>query len=196
MSITRRAAAPAAVIFAGLALVAPAADAAKKKAPTVLNIKSGSTMLTLDPALAPVLQQQGISVAPLAPAKLQAADTISLPISSGTLNLKKGTLKLKHKGGLALSGGPLPLTIDVKNAIIDATRSGSKLSADTLLGSGTELLTISGLSVPKKVTGKSLNLVGSATFVDSIGGTLKGFVPDLPGPPITFGTLTISAKFK
>ena len=187
---------PAATAFAGLALLSPAADAAKKKKPTSYTLKSGTTMLTLDPAIAPILTQKGITVTPIAPASLQGTDTVSLPINGGKLDLKKGTLTIKHKGGLTLGGAGLPLSVDVKNAIINASKSTGGLTADTTLGAGMQLLTISGIKVPKKVSGKSLSLVGSSAFVDSIGGTLKGFVPELPGPPVPFGTVTIDAKLK
>jgi hypothetical protein len=200
MSLTRpslaRLAVPAATAIAGLALLSPVADAAKKKKVTSYTVKSGTTMLTLDPSLAPLLTQKNVTVTPIAPATLQGTDTITLPISGGKVDLKKGTLTLKHKGGLTLGGAGLPLSVEVKNAIINATKSTSALTADTTLGSGMQLLKITGIKAPKKVSGKRLSLVGSSVFVDSLGNTLRTFVPELPAGPVPFGTITIDAKLK
>jgi hypothetical protein len=191
----------AAALLTVLSLVAPAADAAKKKpkkkaAPTSFVVKGGTATLTLDPTLSPVLAAAGITVAPIAPATLEGTDNVTLPVSGGKLDLKKGTLTVAHRGGLTLGGAGLPIQINVTKAVIDATKAGASLKADTLLGSATPLLDITGVKVPKKVSGKTLDLVGTSAFVTGIGGTLKGFVPTLPGPPVPFGTVTLSLELK
>jgi hypothetical protein len=192
-----------AALFTVVSLLAPPADAAKKKAkkkpkPAVTSyvVKGGTSMLTLDPTLAPVLTASQITVGAIAPATLQGVENVTLPVAGGRLDVKKGTLSLTHKGGLVLGGPGLPLQINVTKAIIDAKKATAGLKADTLLGAGTPLLTLTGITVPKKVTGKTVDLVGTAAFVDGIGGTLKGFVPALPGPPVPFGTITLSLELK
>jgi hypothetical protein len=190
----------AAALLTALALVAPDADAAKKKpkkkAVTSYVVKGGSATLTLDPTLAPVLTAAGITVSPIAPATLEGVENVTLPVSGGKLDLKKGTLNVTHKGGLMLGGAGLPIQINVTKAIIDATKATSSLKADTLLGAATPLLDIKGFKLPKKLSGKTLDLVGTSTFVQGIGTTLKGFVPTLPGPPVPFGTITLSLELK
>jgi hypothetical protein len=193
----------AAALLTALALVAPDADAAKKKtkkkkAKTVTSyvVKGGTATLTLDPTLVPVLTASGIAVSPIAPATLEGTENVTLPVSGGKLDIKKGTLNVTHKGGLMLGGAGLPIQINVTKAIIDATKTTAGLKADTLLGAATPLLDIKGFKLPKKVTGKSVDLVGTAGFVEGIGTTLKGFVPTLPGPPVPFGTITLSLELK
>lgn len=193
----------AAALLTALSFVVADADAAskkKKKAPkkavTSYVVKGGTATLTLDPTLSPVLAAAGITVAPIAPATLEGTENITLPISGGKLDVKKGTLTITHRGGLTLAGAGLPIQINVTKAIVEAAKGKAGLKADTLLGSATPLLDISGIKVPKKVSGKTLDFVGTAGFVTGIGGTLKGFVPTLPGPPVPFGTLTISLELK
>jgi uncharacterized membrane protein len=204
MSVARpslaRVALLAAALFTALALLAPAADAKKKpkkakKAPTSFVVKGGETMLTLDPALSPVLAQQNIAVNGIAPAVVDG-ETVTLPISGGKLDIKKKTLTLKHRGGLSLAGEGLPLTIDVKNAVIEQSRGKGVLKADTVLGSGTPLLDVKGLKFPASIKRKSIALTGKSAFVSSIGGTLQGFVPGLPGPPVPFGTISVTLELK
>ena len=192
-----------AALLTALALVAPDADAAKKKSKkkkpktvTSYVVKGGTATLTLDPTLVPVLTASGITVSPIAPATLEGVENVTLPVSGGKLDVKKGTLTVTHRGGLMLGGPGLPIQINVTKAIVEAKKSTAGLKADTLLGAATPLLDLKGIKVPKKVSGKTLDLVGTAGFVQGIGTTLKGFVPTLPGPPVPFGTITLSLELK
>jgi hypothetical protein len=102
----------AAVVLATALL--PAAASARESCPppplptagTALG--GGATSLTLDPAVAGVLADNGVSVAPVAPATAGADGAVSFPITGGELG--DGAARIEHAGGLTFAAGDATLT--------------------------------------------------------------------------------------
>jgi len=93
---------PLAAVAAGALALAPAAFGAD----AVLE-PGGGTVLTLDRATAGVLADNGVSVAPIRPARPGAArGTVAFPITGGQVeDLSTGAGVVRHSGGLALRAG-------------------------------------------------------------------------------------------
>jgi hypothetical protein len=104
----------ACVALVGVALATallPAGAIAKgscQHEPSGVALAGGATSLTLDPAAAAVLAENGVSVAPVAPATAGADGAISFPITGGELG--DGVARIEHSGGLTFSAGASSLT--------------------------------------------------------------------------------------
>jgi hypothetical protein len=120
---------------AGLAVLAvavstsllPAAAGADGKArdtcskePSGVALGGGATTLTLDRAVAGVLAENGVAVAPVAPASANADGSIAFPITGGTLG--DGSARIDHSGGLTFSGGGASLTATDFSVRVDGAR--------------------------------------------------------------------------
>jgi hypothetical protein len=103
----------AAVSVAAGALAAPAAAGAHT------HLSGGRTTLKLNPATAKVLKHNGVTVAPVKPARV-AGGGIAFPITKGDVTLPtKGSIT--HRGGLRFSAGGSSLV--VRNFVIRLGRS-------------------------------------------------------------------------
>jgi hypothetical protein len=71
-------------------------------------LAGGATTLTLDPATAGVLTENGVAVAPVAPASADPSGAIAFPITDG--ELADGKARIDHSGGLTFSAGDASLT--------------------------------------------------------------------------------------
>ncbi|MEO8898209.1 MAG: hypothetical protein ABI473_05885 [Candidatus Dormibacter sp.] len=120
-------------------VVAPAA---------ALNITGGATKVDIDPATAMVLQQHGVSVAPVAPATAAMVNgtvEVTFPVTTGyaaiypnsDLPYIRGSIA--HSGGITFSGGGKSLT--AKDFVINP--GVSSLTA-TVGGKGVPLLDLAG----------------------------------------------------
>ena len=83
-----------AAIAAALLVVAPAASAKVKLA-------GGSTTLKLAKGTASALAANGVSVAPIGPAKAQGGG-VAFPITGGSIDPASAAGRIDHSGGLAL----------------------------------------------------------------------------------------------
>lgn len=196
------------------AQASPSHAAAKKKAAT--KVTSGQIKLTVDQTLLDVLSRSAIGVSAISPTVASGSFTstgplaganpaateptsLTLNVSGGTISAKSKTLKVKTGGGLSLSGQGLPTALELKNPTITIDGAAAFLSADTIVGAQTKLLSLSGVKLPKTATpNQTINVVksGAATFDDTLVPTLKSFVPLLSGPPLKFGTLSLTVKVK
>lgn len=105
------------VATTALAAFTPAALA---QTSTTLTLTGGATTLTLDPATAQVLTDNGIAVAPVRPAS--ASDTgIAFPISGGELDAATLAGQISHRGGLSFTAGGR--TLRVTQFVIDTEES-------------------------------------------------------------------------
>ena len=145
------------------------ASTAAAPAAAILNLTGATTKVDIDPATAQVLAQNGVSVAPVAPATAAMVNggiEVSFPITTGyvaiypqsQLPFVRGTFS--HSGGLTFSAGTKSLTV-----------------TDFVVNPGTSTLTATagGMGVPL------LDLDGSkvAITTDSTGVHLDGTVAKL-----------------
>jgi hypothetical protein len=78
--------------------------------PVYVALTGGATTLSLDPATAQVLTDNGISVAPVSAARATASG-IAFPVQGGLLNTRTLAGRVTHSGGLTFSAGGKDLTI-------------------------------------------------------------------------------------
>jgi hypothetical protein len=135
----------------------------------------GATTLALDPAVGRVLADNGVSVAPVAPATA-GADGIAFPITGGELG--DGTASIAHSGGLTFSAGAASLTatdfdvrVDGARGVLVATVGGAQVPLlkldlrDAQIGRAGAATTIGGIRASlTKEAAKALN----ATFSVSL----------------------------
>ena len=118
---------------------------------SIKSLTGVGTTVTVDPGTAMVLQQNGVSVAPVAPATADASGgmvKVTFPITSGNVDIYpqnvlpfiRGTVT--HTGGLTFSGGGKSLT--VTNFIVDP---GASTLTATAGGSQVMLLELDGSKV-------------------------------------------------
>jgi hypothetical protein len=146
-----------------------AAAASPAPSAAILNLTGASTKVDIDPGTAMVLQQHGVSVAPVAPATAAMVNgtiEVTFPITTGyaaiypTSDLPYIRGSFSHSGGLTFSAGGKSIT-----------------ATDFVINPGTSLLTatVGGKSVPL------LNLQGNNAKVssDSAGVHIDGVVAKL-----------------
>ncbi len=120
-----------AAIVAALLAVAPAASAK-------VTLVGGATTLKLAPATAKALQSNGVSVAPLTPARARGGG-VAFPITGGSIAPATGAGRIDHGGGLALRAGDTRVAlrsfrvhVGARRAILTARVGGGRLTALTL----------------------------------------------------------------
>ena len=114
------------------ALLAAAPASAK------VTLAGGSTTLKLAPGTAKALQANGVSVAPLTPARVRGG-AVAFPITGGSIAPASGAGWIDHGGGLALRAGNTRVTlrnfrvhVGARRAILTARAGGGRLTALTL----------------------------------------------------------------
>jgi hypothetical protein len=120
-----------AAIAAALLVVAPAASAKVKLA-------GGSTTLKLAKGTASALAANGVSVAPIGPAKAQGG-RVAFPITGGSIDPASAAGRIDHSGGLALKAGGTRVALEsfrvhvgAKRAILTAKVGSGRLTALSL----------------------------------------------------------------
>lgn len=124
-------------------------------APTaeIQSLKGMSTSVDLDPATAAVLQQNGVSVAPVGPATATAQNgmtVVSFPITAGYVALYPETTLpfvrgiVTHSGGLTFSAGGKSLTatdfvVNPGTSVLTATVGGQSVPLLDLDGSNVKV---------------------------------------------------------
>lgn len=137
----------------GGAAATGSAAAASAAAPSaaLLNLTGATTKVDIDPATAAVLQKNGVSVAPVAPATAAMVNggvEVTFPITTGyvaiypqtQLPFVRGTFS--HSGGLTFSGGGKSLT-----ATDFVVNPGTSTLTATVGGKGVPLLDLDGSKV-------------------------------------------------
>jgi hypothetical protein len=172
-------------IVAALIVAAPAA-AAK------VNLAGGSTTLKLAPATAEALADNGVSVAPIGPAKAKKGG-IAFPITGGAINPASAAGRIDHSGGLALRAGGVRVALENFRVHVGAKR------AILTAAVGEDRVTVLSLSLAKaKVVRK-----GVATTVKGVRATLSGqaakalnaaFSTELFAKGLPIGTVKVKAK--
>jgi hypothetical protein len=170
---------PLAATLAILALVVPAATAAKK--PKTIKVSRGATTLVLDSGAASALSSLDISVAPLKPSKAGEAG-ISFPVTNGRLNASTYAGRVKHTGGLRFSRGDTVVDLrnftiriddapDLTAAVGESRASIADLDlADADISATKKALTVGNVKVTLSSTGASaLNAAfGTTAFTDDL----------------------------
>jgi len=118
-------------IVAALLVVAPVAGAKVKLA-------GGSTTLRLAPLTAEALALNGVSVAPVNPAKVKG-NGIAFPITGGSINPASAAGTINHSGGLAFKAGGTRVAlknfrvhVGSRRAILTAKVGGGRLTVLSL----------------------------------------------------------------
>ena len=118
-------------IVAALAVAAPAASAKVKLA-------GGATTLKLAPATAQALSSNGVSVAPIGPAKARRGG-VAFPITGGSIDPANARGAIFHSGGLRLSAGDTRVAlrnfrvhVGARRAILTARAGNARLTALSL----------------------------------------------------------------
>ena len=89
------------IAIAGLAgLIAMVMAVLSAGSASAAMLKGGSTSLKLDPAVAKVLTDNGVAVAPVKPAKVKKG-AIAFPITGGELNTKTAAGTIRHSADSA-----------------------------------------------------------------------------------------------
>ena len=101
--------------FAAAALTALAA-AGSASAATV-EVDGGATTLELAPRTARALDELGVAVSPLSPAK-SGRSGVSFPVSGGSVDPATGAGTIEHRGGLRLRAGST--RVDLRNFTVNA----------------------------------------------------------------------------
>ncbi|MDQ5894545.1 MAG: hypothetical protein QG596_806 [Actinomycetota bacterium] len=114
-------------LFGMAALAVPMAPAASAN-----PIGSGSTSVKLRPAVAKVLKANGVSVAPVKPAKVKGG-AIVFPVTGGNLDPVSAVGQISHSGGLRFKGGKRALvtrsfTIRTKAGILQGKVGGATVN--------------------------------------------------------------------
>jgi hypothetical protein len=119
-----------AAIVAALLAAAPAS--------AKVTLAGGSTTLKLAAGTAKALQSNGVSVAPLTPARVRGGG-VAFPITGGSIAPASGAGRIDHSGGLALRAGNTRVTlrnfrvhVGARRAILTARAGNARLTALTL----------------------------------------------------------------
>ena len=138
----------------------------------VAQIAGGSTTVTLEPSTAQVLQQNGVSVAPVAPATASTSGggvSVSFPVTGGeafifpTSDLPYVRGDVIHSGGLTFSAGSKSLT-----------------ATNFIVNPGTSLLTanVGGKQVPLfELDGHNLKVGSDSSGNPTLDGTIVRLSP-------------------
>jgi len=167
---------------------------------SILQLTGTSTSVDLDPSTAAVLQQNGVSVAPVAPATVSTAGgttTVSFPISEGYVSVYdqsqtpfvRGTFT--HVGGVTFSAGGKSLT-----ATDFVVNPGSSSLTATVGGNAVQLLDLDGSNVKITQDGDTTKLDGtvaklSATAAGALNST---FGVSLFKAGIPLGVVHVAAR--
>lgn len=154
-------------------------------------IKSGQTSVTLRPAVAKVLKQNGVAVAPVKPAKVKSGAVV-FPVTGGQLDPATAKGQIRHSGGLRFSAGKRSL---VARSFTIGTAAGiltGKVGKATVPLFKVDLskakVTRAGLGV--KVRGAVLSLTGA-----SAGALNKTFKVKLFKPGLVIGNAAVTVNF-
>lgn len=137
----------------------------------ILNLTGATTKVDLDPSTAMVLQQHGVSVAPVAPATAAMVNgtvEASFPITTGyvaiypqnDLPFVRGTFS--HSGGLTFSAGGKSLT-----ATDFVVNPGTSTLTATVGGKGVPLLALDGSQVKITTDASGVHLDGTIAKLTS-----------------------------
>jgi hypothetical protein len=167
-------------------LVAPSGAVAKVK------LAGGATTLKLNGSTAAALAANGVSVAPIGPAKARGGG-IAFPITGGAIDPATAAGRITHSGGLALAAGGTRVALKQFNVHVGARRAILTARA------GGQRLTVLSLSLADaKVKRK-----GIATTVSGIRAVLSGqaakalnalFDTSLFRKGLAIGTVTVKAR--
>lgn len=172
-------------IVAALVVAAPAAGAK-------VNLAGGSTTLKLAPATAEALADNGVSVAPIGPAKAKRGG-IAFPISGGSINPASAAGRIDHSGGMALRAGGVRVALENFRVHVGARR------AILTAAIGEDRLTVLSLSLAKAKVVRN----GLATTVKGVRATLSGqaakalnaaFSTDLFAKGLPIGSVKVKSK--
>jgi len=157
----------------GVVHVAARGTSATNVAPTaeIQQLGGSATSVDLDPATAAVLQQNGVALAPVAPATASAAGgttTVSFPIDEGYVSVYepsqapfvRGTFS--HVGGVTFSAGGKSLT-----ATDFMVNPGSSSLTATVGGNAVPLLDLDGTNVKMTQDGSTTRLDGTVAKLSS-----------------------------
>jgi hypothetical protein len=127
-----------------------------------IQVTGGETQLRLSSGLEKSLGQEGVTIKPLAPARLQG-HKLTLPVAAGTFDADADTDTLAHLGGLKLTAGKKSLALrrlsfDASTKTLSATVAGKQLRLARLAGGSLER---DGFDARLKA--KRLPLTGTAT---------------------------------
>jgi hypothetical protein len=150
------------------------AAAASSAAPSaaLLNLTGSATKVDIDTSTAQVLQQNGVSVAPVAPATAAMANgtiEVSFPITTGyaaiypqnDLPFVRGLIS--HSGGLTFSAGSKSLT-----ATDFVINPGTSVLTATVGGKGVPLLDLDGSKVQITQDSAGVHLDGTVAKLSSV----------------------------
>lgn len=154
---------------------AAAASAAPAPSAAILNLTGATTKVDINPATAMVLQQNGVSVAPVAPATAAMVNggiEASFPITAGyvaiyphnQLPFVRGTFS--HSGGLTFSAGSKSLT--VTDFVVNP---GTSTLTATAGGMGVPLLDLDGSKVAITQDSAGVHLDGTVAKLSSTAAT-------------------------
>ena len=121
------------LVAAVLSLFGIAALAASMAPAASANpIGSGSTSVKLRPAIAKVLKANGVSVAPIKPAKVKGG-AIVFPVTGGNLDPVSAVGQIRHSGGLRFKAGKRALvtrsfTIRTKAGVLQGKVGGATVN--------------------------------------------------------------------
>ncbi|MGK2956286.1 MAG: hypothetical protein ACSLFI_11540 [Solirubrobacterales bacterium] len=123
------------------------------------KIAGGTTKLKVDKPVAKVLKRNGVSLAPVKPAKVMGGGVV-FPITGGDLNLKTAAGTLRHSGGLRFAAGGKKL---VATSFVVKTGKGNVLSGK-VGGSRVNLLklNLSKAKVKRNGLGLTVSKVGAS----------------------------------
>jgi len=157
----------AGVVLAAAAATGPVSAAGSNDAPkaSILQLTGTSTSVDIDPSTAAVLAQNGVTVAPVAPATASTnggTTTVSFPISEGYVSVYdqsqapfvRGTFT--HVGGVTFSAGGKSLT-----ATDFVVNPGSSSLTATVGGNAVQLLDLDGTNVKITQDGDTTKLDGT-----------------------------------
>ncbi|MBJ7610416.1 MAG: hypothetical protein JF887_13440 [Candidatus Dormibacteraeota bacterium] len=150
----------------------PAASTAAAPAAAILNLTGATTKVDLDASTAMVLQQNGVSVAPVAPATAAMANgtvEVSFPITAGyaaiypmtSLPFVRGTFS--HSGGITFSAGGKTLT-----ATDFVVNPGTSTLTATVGGKGVPLLDVDGSQVKMTSDSSGVHLDGAVAKLSTV----------------------------
>ena len=145
-----------AAIVTALLVVAPVAGAK-------VTLAGGSTTLKLAPLTAEALTLNGVSVAPINPAKVKG-NGIAFPITGGSINAASAAGTINHSGGLAFRAGGTRVAL--KNFRVHVGSKRAILTAK--VGSG-------------RLTVLSLSLANAKVVRKGLATTVKGVQAKLSG---------------
>lgn len=173
-------------IVTALFVVAPAAGAK-------VTLAGGSTTLTLAPLTAEALALNGVSVKPIAPAKVRG-NGVAFPITGGAINPASAAGRINHSGGLAFRAGSTRVALTNFGVHVGAKRA---ILTGKVVGNGR--LTVLSLSLANaKVKRKGLNTIVSGVQARLSGQAAKAlnaaFSTTLFTKGLAIGSVVVKAK--